>query len=116
MTSTVWCLLIDHERTPLGELFEVDPGRNVADLKKAVKREIPVLGAQPHELVVLKCEDTAVFFDAQSPESLDEQVHRAISLGYRKLLPTETIVDLKLRRGRRAHCATAETSASSGSH
>lgn len=98
MTSTVWCLLIDHERTPLGELFEVDPGRNVADLKKAVKREKParVDHVDPDELVVLKCQGTAVFFDTQSLESLDKQVRRALSLGYRKLLPMETIVSLEL--------------------
>lgn len=98
-SSIVWCIVIDHKRAPLGDLFKVKDEVNVADLREAVKRENPAdVGDRidPTDLIVMKCPGTAVFFDPQSTENMDEQVRSALSLGYRRLSPMETIVDLEL--------------------
>ena len=85
-TFKVFCLLIDHKGTPLGELFSVSclTSETVSDLKKKVKEETPndLDGVDAHYLTVWRCMDE---LDETDPTAL---ASRCLSIGSMpKLVP-----------------------------
>ena len=92
-TFKVFCLLIDHKGTPLGELFSVSclTSETVSDLKKKVKEEKPndLGGVDADHLTVWRCMDE---LDETDPTALASRVKDAFDgnkcsrLGPRRIL------------------------------
>lgn len=98
MTSPVWCLIIDHNCEPLGRIFDVEPGKNVSSLRRAVKQENPVTlkDVDPAHLTVLRGVDTTAILDYNASDDLNQRVLAALSIGYKELSPQQTIASLAI--------------------
>lgn len=100
MTISIWCLLTDHEGTPVGGIFEVALEVDIDDLKKAVKKEIPNTlarkGVGIDQLTVLRGKGSGAIIDDFRRDSMCERVHGIMSLGTHRLASNETIADLAI--------------------
>lgn len=93
----VWCLLIDHNRVPLGGLFKVEPGYDVQTLRGVVKQgNAPFLDrvASP-QLVVLRRTEPAIPFDGNR-KSLLGYVDEFYSGAFDELGSTTNIANLNI--------------------
>lgn len=88
-TTLVWCLIINHNHEPLGNVFEVEAGRTLASLRKAVKQEAPakLKDVDPDDLIVLRGTDTTAIVNYDGSDDMYEQVRTAMSFGC-KILPS----------------------------
>ena len=78
-TTTVWCLLLSHEKKPIGGQFRVKifPQAFIADLKKKVMERVPSASIAAFELIVWRCMDRTTTFITN--DTLEAQVSMAFS-------------------------------------
>ena len=95
-TTTVWCLLLSHEKKPIGRQFFVNvaPQANIANLKKKVLEEVPdSIPAKALELAVWRCMDRTTIFITN--DTLEAQVSMASS-NVEQLQERQNIADLSI--------------------
>jgi hypothetical protein len=97
MTSlTVWCLLIDQEKTPIGSLFKVPLEEDIADLKDGVKLKKPseLQNVDADSLVVWRCKERSAVLDK---ENLKDQIRKLFSdPGAEEIDERTAVTDLEL--------------------
>ncbi|KAG6829692.1 hypothetical protein H0H92_003810 [Tricholoma furcatifolium] len=80
-TTSIWCLLINHENCPIGSSFEVSVERNMGELKERVKEKRPwdLEGIDPAQLAVWRCRyrypGPCIIFNDENLEILQQQVN-----------------------------------------
>ena len=97
MSSTVFCLLIDSEKSPVSTLYLVDVGQHVADLKRDALKETPQEGVGPGDLRVWRCKDRNAVFNDSDEELLEAQIKEGFSnRNFEVLSPRKVMADLQL--------------------
>ena len=96
----LWCLVIEHNMKPLGDLFQVecDDNDSVAVLKKKVKEEMkPELNDfTANSLTVWQCKDRNVDFDNDDKKIVKSRVQQVLYENVKKLLPRKKLRELEL--------------------
>jgi len=99
MAAKVWCLIIDHELKPRGDLSSITLKHNIEDLKLDLQ-EKESIALPPSELQVWRCIEPETNFNDEDPETLEKQVYEAFSNNkVKRLSPRRTIAELNLMDG-----------------
>ncbi|KIY53172.1 hypothetical protein FISHEDRAFT_69034 [Fistulina hepatica ATCC 64428] len=96
----VWCLLIDHGKKPMGQIFKVKMlfDDHVSDLQLEIKKRTPsdTHEVDADELVVWRCKDQTAFVNAETSELLQEQVNKVFNNeNVERLSTMQAIADVK---------------------
>jgi hypothetical protein len=97
--TKVWCLVIDHEKTPIGAPFDISvaSGDSIHDLKRKVKNEKPnaLVKIDADNLVVWKCPELCDT-DEKNEEQILELIKTVNFSDERKIAARKRVMNLGL--------------------